>query len=103
MISFSNETPTDCQDRLGTNARRKASAQETVFGRPVLVAPFWSPRFGRPVLVATHSAELPGEDPVLSGTYATEMVSGMQEKDAHGYPKAIITLYIHHNYKNDLH
>ena len=38
---ISNETPTDCQDRLGTNARRKASAQETVFGRPVLVAPFW--------------------------------------------------------------
>ena len=46
-------------------------------------------------MAATHSAELPGEDPVLSGTYATEMVSGMQEKDAHGYPKAFILLYIH--------
>lgn len=38
------------------------------------------PRFGR-------TSELPGEDPVLSGTYAAEMVSGMQEKDSKGYPK----------------
>lgn len=38
------------------------------------------PRFGR-------SSEVPGEDPFLSGTYAYHMVSGMQEKDEHGYPK----------------
>lgn len=38
------------------------------------------PRFGR-------NSEVPGEDPFLSGTYAFEMVSGMQEKDVHGYPK----------------
>ena len=38
------------------------------------------PRFGR-------NSELPGEDPVLSGTYATEMVNGMQERDTRGYPK----------------
>ena len=38
------------------------------------------PRFGR-------NSELPGEDPLLSGTYAEAMVAGMQERDAHGYPK----------------
>eukprot|EP01043_Picozoa_sp_COSAG02_P066973 COSAG02_NODE_10601_length_1903_cov_1.499446_1_plen_102_part_00 len=38
------------------------------------------PRFGR-------NSELPGEDPLLSGTYAMEMVNGMQERDAYGYPK----------------
>jgi hypothetical protein len=38
------------------------------------------PRFGR-------NSELPGEDPLLSGVYATEMINGMQERDASGYPK----------------
>jgi beta-glucosidase-like glycosyl hydrolase len=46
----------------------------------VLCAIIRDPRFGR-------NSELPGEDPLLSGTYATEMVNGMQERDAHGYPK----------------
>ena len=43
------------------------------------------PRFGR-------SSELPGEDPLLSGTYASEMVQGMQEEDGQGYPKVIAYL-----------
>lgn len=43
------------------------------------------PRFGR-------SSELPGEDPLLSGSYASEMVQGMQEEDAQGYPKVIAYL-----------
>lgn len=38
------------------------------------------PRFGR-------NSELASEDPVLSGIYATQMVSGMQEKDKQGYKK----------------
>ena len=38
------------------------------------------PRFGR-------SSELPGEDPLLSGRYATHMVQGMQEEDSAGHPK----------------
>lgn len=50
----------------------------TGFGPNINIAR--DPRFGR-------SSELPGEDPVLSGIYAYEMVSGMQERDAHGYPK----------------
>lgn len=50
----------------------------TAFGPNINIAR--DPRFGR-------NSELPGEDPVLSGTYAYEMVSGMQERDAHGFPK----------------
>mmetsp|Transcript_19145 Transcript_19145/g.48555 ORF Transcript_19145/g.48555 Transcript_19145/m.48555 type:complete len:862 (+) Transcript_19145:48-2633(+) len=43
------------------------------------------PRFGR-------ASELPGEDPLHSGLYAYEMVSGMQERDAAGYPKMLAFL-----------
>jgi beta-glucosidase-like glycosyl hydrolase len=40
------------------------------------------PRFGR-------NSELPGEDPLLSGTYGSQMTQGMQEEDANGHPKMI--------------
>lgn len=50
----------------------------TGFGPNINIAR--DPRFGR-------ASELPGEDPFLSGTYAVEMVSGMQEKDSKGFPK----------------
>lgn len=43
------------------------------------------PRFGR-------TSELPGEDPFLSGLYATMMVQGMQEKDSKGHPKMLAYL-----------
>ena len=55
----------------------------TGFGPNINIAR--DPRFGR-------SSELPGEDPTLSGVYATEMVQGMQEEDAHGYPKMLAFL-----------
>lgn len=42
-------------------------------------------RFGR-------SSELPGEDPYLSGQYATHMVQGMQEEDSLGHPKVMAYL-----------
>lgn len=45
------------------------------------------PRFGR-------TSELPGEDPYLSGQYATNMVRGMQEPDTSGRPK--ILAYLKH-------
>jgi len=38
------------------------------------------PRFGR-------NSELASEDPFVSGTYAAEMVSGMEERDAKGFKK----------------
>lgn len=38
------------------------------------------PRFGR-------NSELASEDPFLSGTYAAQMVSGMQQRDEKGYKK----------------
>jgi len=50
----------------------------TGFGPNINIAR--DPRFGR-------NSEVPGEDPFLSGEYGKEMVSGMQEKDEHGYPK----------------
>ena len=43
------------------------------------------PRFGR-------SSELPGEDPFVAGTYAAEMMLGMQEQDAAGHPKMLAYL-----------
>ena len=43
------------------------------------------PRFGR-------LSELPSEDPVHAGTYATYYVKGMQEEDAAGHPKMIALL-----------
>mmetsp|Transcript_68123 Transcript_68123/g.221823 ORF Transcript_68123/g.221823 Transcript_68123/m.221823 type:complete len:755 (+) Transcript_68123:43-2307(+) len=60
------------------NIGNKARIGLTAFGPNINIAR--DPRFGR-------SSELPGEDPFLSGTYAYEMVSGMQERDAHNYPK----------------
>eukprot|EP00933_Yihiella_yeosuensis_P066171 TRINITY_DN7028_c0_g1_i4.p1 TRINITY_DN7028_c0_g1~~TRINITY_DN7028_c0_g1_i4.p1 ORF type:complete len:798 (-),score=154.29 TRINITY_DN7028_c0_g1_i4:175-2232(-) len=50
----------------------------TGFGPNINIAR--DPRFGR-------NSELAGEDPLLSGSYAFEMVSGMQEKDKNGYMK----------------
>jgi len=38
------------------------------------------PRFGR-------NSELPGEDPLLTGSYATEYVKGQQQRDAKGFLK----------------
>jgi len=55
----------------------------TGFGPNINIAR--DPRFGR-------ASELPGEDPVLSGIYAHEMVAGMQEKDQSGYPKMVTFL-----------
>jgi beta-D-xylosidase 4 len=43
------------------------------------------PRFGR-------TSELPGEDPFLTGQYASQMVRGMQEPDAQGHPKVLAYL-----------
>ena len=57
----------------------------TGFGPNINVAR--DPRFGR-------LSELPGEDPFHSGTYAKEMVRGMQEPDAKGYPKMLA--YVKH-------
>ena len=34
-------------------------------------------------------SELPSEDPLHAGIYASEMLQGMQEEDANGYPKMI--------------
>jgi beta-glucosidase-like glycosyl hydrolase len=45
------------------------------------------PRFGR-------NSELASEDPFLSGTYAAQMVSGMQQRDEKGYKKT--TAYLKH-------
>jgi beta-glucosidase-like glycosyl hydrolase len=39
-----------------------------------------SPQFGR-------NSEMVGEDPLLSGTYAREMVAEQQKLDAHGHPR----------------
>mmetsp|Transcript_71243 Transcript_71243/g.170150 ORF Transcript_71243/g.170150 Transcript_71243/m.170150 type:complete len:761 (-) Transcript_71243:129-2411(-) len=57
----------------------------TGFGPNVNIAR--DPRFGR-------TSELAGEDPLLSGTYAMNMVKGMQEKDAAGHKK--IAAYLKH-------
>jgi|EP01043_Picozoa_sp_COSAG02_P001071 beta-glucosidase-like glycosyl hydrolase len=43
------------------------------------------PRFGR-------LSELPSEDPVHAGMYASEFIGGMQERDAAGHPKMIALL-----------
>ena len=40
------------------------------------------PRFGR-------ASELPGEDPFLSGEYAINYVSGMQEEDSRDHPRML--------------
>jgi len=45
------------------------------------------PRFGR-------TSELPGEDPFLSGNYASEMVQGMQTVDSAGHP--LMLAYLKH-------
>eukprot|EP01062_Namystynia_karyoxenos_P064169 TRINITY_DN5706_c0_g1_i1.p1 TRINITY_DN5706_c0_g1~~TRINITY_DN5706_c0_g1_i1.p1 ORF type:complete len:758 (+),score=216.76 TRINITY_DN5706_c0_g1_i1:105-2378(+) len=55
----------------------------TGFGPNINIAR--DPRFGR-------SSELPGEDPYLSGHYASEMVQGLQEKDARGHLKTVAFL-----------
>ena len=39
-----------------------------------------------------QTSELPGEDPLLNGRYAVEMVTGMQVKDAKGYPAMLAYL-----------
>ena len=61
----------------------KAFIGLTGFGPNINIAR--DPRFGR-------SSELPGEDPTLNGAYAAEMVGGMQERDARGYPKMLAYL-----------
>ena len=43
------------------------------------------PRFGR-------TSELPSEDPVHSGAYGREMITGMQTQDAAGHPKMLAHL-----------
>eukprot|EP00443_Scrippsiella_acuminata_P015208 CAMPEP_0115234328 /NCGR_PEP_ID=MMETSP0270-20121206/34737_1 /TAXON_ID=71861 /ORGANISM="Scrippsiella trochoidea, Strain CCMP3099" /LENGTH=774 /DNA_ID=CAMNT_0002649073 /DNA_START=30 /DNA_END=2354 /DNA_ORIENTATION=+ len=60
------------------NPGNKALIGLTAYGPNINIAR--DPRFGR-------ASELPGEDPLLSGTYAYEMVTGMQERDSNGYPK----------------
>ncbi|EDQ91999.1 uncharacterized protein MONBRDRAFT_337, partial [Monosiga brevicollis MX1] len=57
--------------------------QYTGFGPNINIAR--DPRFGR-------TSELPGEDPYLSGTYATHMVRGMMQADAAGHPKMLAYL-----------
>lgn len=57
----------------------------TGFGPNINIAR--DPRFGR-------TSEIPGEDPFVSGTFAAHMLQGMQEKDAHGYPK--MAAYLKH-------
>ena len=44
-----------------------------------------SPQFGR-------NSEMVGEDPLLSGTYAREMVAEQQKADAHGHPRMLVYL-----------
>ena len=44
-----------------------------------------SPQFGR-------NSEMVGEDPLLSGTYAKEMVAEQQKADAHGHPRMLVYL-----------
>ena len=80
---------------LGTEERALANAHGrrllppsslaalTGFGPNINIAR--DPRFGR-------NTELPGEDPYLTGAYAVEMVRGMQEPDANGYPKMLAYL-----------
>ncbi|CAE7287338.1 BXL2 [Symbiodinium pilosum] len=57
----------------------------TGFGPNINIAR--DPRFGR-------TSELAGEDPLLSGTYAMNMVKGMQEQDKAGHKK--IAAYLKH-------
>lgn len=44
-----------------------------------------SPSFGR-------NSEMVGEDPILSGSYAYEMVSAQQTRDAAGHPRMLVYL-----------
>lgn len=57
----------------------------TGFGPNINIAR--DPRFGR-------SSELPGEDPFHLGTYASEMVQGMQTKNTNGMP--LMLAYLKH-------
>jgi|EP01047_Picozoa_sp_COSAG01_P020778 beta-glucosidase-like glycosyl hydrolase len=50
----------------------------------ILAAPYFK-RFGR-------ISELPSEDPIHSGSYGAEMISGMQEHDKNGHPKMLAYL-----------
>eukprot|EP01051_Picozoa_sp_SAG22_P030647 SAG22_NODE_11997_length_460_cov_1.127424_1_plen_123_part_01 len=43
-------------------------------------------------LRTVRTAELPSEDPLHSGIYGREMISGMQTKDAAGHPKMLAYL-----------
>lgn len=65
----------DPNDRIGL----------TGFGPNINIAR--DPRFGR-------TSELPGEDALLSGKYAAEMVRGMQQEDKAGYP--LMLAYLKH-------
>ena len=53
-----------------------------------------SPRFGR-------ISELPSEDPVHSGVYGREMISGMQTMDSGGHPKMLAYLKHYTGYSRE--
>jgi hypothetical protein len=53
-----------------------------------------SPQFGR-------NSEMVGEDPLLSGSYAREMVAAQQKEDAHGHPRMMVYLKHYTTYTLD--
>ena len=53
-----------------------------------------SPQFGR-------NSEMVGEDPLLSGSYAREMVGEQQKEDAHGHPRMMVYLKHYTTYTLD--
>lgn len=61
------------------------SILQEVKGHPPHVLMMLDPRFGR-------TSELPGEDPLLNGMYAVNMLHGMQEKSPKGYMKMVAYL-----------
>merc|ERR1712166_1110046 len=71
-------------NNLGWNrAREENYIGLTGFGPNINIAR--DPRFGR-------VSEVPSEDPIHSGVYGAEMISGMQTQDEAGHPKMIAYL-----------